>query len=251
MRLLYQELKQLCRLRFWGLFLAGAGTLGALFPLMSLSSPDLTISQLFGTSGILYGLLLTMATMVVPLGGDFAQRTFQQKIAQGGSRVSLTAAGFCASLLGAAGVAVIFPGSAVLFTRLYCGWATEQGKSFGYLLGDSRFHASLSAYVAALLAVGGLCFFITALCRDLAKSLGFSTGAVILGVMVSQKALDWESLSFLRPVLSWTPIYQLLRSVHQAAIAPENMRFLLFTSGLILAGALAASCLALARARLK
>jgi hypothetical protein len=119
------------------------------------------------------------------------------------------------------------------------------------LLGDSRVHANLWAYVAALLAVGGLCFFITTLCRDLAKSLGFSTGAVILGVMVSQKALDWESLSFLRLVLCWTPIYQLLRSVQRAAIAPENMRFLLFASGLILVGALAAFCLKLARTRLK
>lgn len=103
---------------FWGIFLVGAGTLGALLPLMSLSSPDHTISYLFGTSGILYGLLLIMATMVVPLGGDFSQRTFQPKISQGGSRVSLTAVSFCTSLLGAAGVAVVFPSSTVLFTRL-------------------------------------------------------------------------------------------------------------------------------------
>ena len=118
MRILLTELRRVLSQRFTLLCILGGAALGALFPCTNLRNPDRTIEQLFGTPGIIYGLFLVMAMMVVPLGRDFTQRTFQQKIAQGGRRVPLVLATFSVSLLGAAGGALVFPVSAVLPTKI-------------------------------------------------------------------------------------------------------------------------------------
>lgn len=251
MRILVAELRQIFCHRFVWLCLLGAVILSALFPCMNLRDLDRTVDQLFSTPGILYGLLLVMAVMAVPLGRDFTERTFQQKIAQGEQRMLLTSAKYVTSLLWAAMVVTVFPLSTIHFTRIYSGWHTAQGQNFAYLLSDSRFHACLLAYGIGVLAAGSLCFLIAALCRDLPKSLGFSTGYVVLLVMLSQKSQDLDSLSFLRPVLKWTPLYQLLVSIRQATIAPKDLQFLLLTSCVLITGVAVISCLVLLRASLK
>lgn len=251
MRILLTELRRVLSQRFTLLCILGGAALGALFPCTNLRNPDRTIEQLFGTPGIIYGLFLVMAMMVVPLGRDFTQRTFQQKIAQGGRRVPLVLAAFSVSLLGAAGGALVFPVSAVLFTRIYSGWQTKHGQNLGYLLADNRFHTCLLAYGAGLLAAGTVCFLITALCRDLVKSLGISTGYVVLLVMLSQKALDGENLAVFRNFFKWTPVYQLLAGIRQVLITSADMQFLLVISGLTLLVTGAASCVALFHAKLK
>lgn len=251
MRLLYQELRRVVYQRFWLLCLAGAVILGALFPCTSLYNLDHVVVQLFGTPGIMYGLLLVMAMIVVPLGTDFSQRTFQQKIAQGNRRLSLTVVSFSISMLGAGGAALTFPISTILFTRIYCGLGTNQEQNFTYLLGDIRFYACLLAYTVGLLAAGSLCFLITSLCRDLVKSIGFSTGYIILSVMLSQKAIDLNTLDFLRPVFEWTPIYQLLINLRDVTISLSSFHILLLTSCVLIFVAVGVSFLVLRHAKLK
>ena len=145
MRIFIAEIHQMLHQRFAWLCLLGAIVLGALFPCVNLRDLDHTVEQLFGTPGILYGLLLVMAMMAVHLGKDFSERTFQQKIAQGGGRLSLVIAKYAASLLGAAMMVTTFPVTTVIFTRIYSGWHTKPGENFAYLLSDSRFHACLLA----------------------------------------------------------------------------------------------------------
>ena len=68
MRILLTELRRVLSQRFTLLCILGGAALGALFPCTNLRNPDRTIEQLFGTPGIIYGLFLVMAMMVVPLG---------------------------------------------------------------------------------------------------------------------------------------------------------------------------------------
>lgn len=251
MRLMRMELYRLYHDRFYYVYLIAAILLGFFFPFMSFNDFQNCIMQLFGTPGYMYGLLCSMALICTYVGKDFVYRTFQNKVSNGGKRISLITASFLTVNIGVLPIVAIFPIACIFSARMLSGWNSELGYAFQYLLFDSRFMMSFLAYLIGIIAISSICFFLSVIFKDFGKSLGFSTAYIVIIVMMTQKIHDLNSLSFLRPLASLTPLYKMITCIKQASILLTDFKSLVISSVFLICLAYLLSCIVIRYTKLK
>lgn len=250
-RQVYIELYRLYHDRLYFGCLVASILLGFFFPFLYMNNLDNAIVRLFGAPGYIYTMLCSMAVVCIFVGKDFVYRTFQNKLANGGSRIVMMTANYIATNIAIIPVVAIFPLCCVCSTKMLAGWNTEHGAAFARLIQDQRFWFSYAAFLIGIISVISICYILTIIYQDFGKSIGVSTAFIVVSVMLAQKIHDLEALRFIRPLAEITPLYQMIANIRQASILASDFILLVLSSVITICLSYGVSCFVIKRAKLK